>query len=73
MLATAIEDFEVILLVSREAIVSQENLSKANNGIQRRPQFVTHVGQKLTFGAVGGIGRFFSRLQIGGSLLYPLL
>lgn len=33
---------------------------------------MAHVGEKFTFGTVGRIGGFLSRLQVSGAPLYPL-
>jgi len=32
---------------------------KPDNMIQRRPEFMTHIGQKLALGEVGGFGYSF--------------
>ena len=40
-----------------------DDLRKAQNGVQRRAQFVAHIGEEFRLGAAGGFGAFARRIR----------
>ena len=65
-MVTRIFDFvELVVLLGGEAGTTQD-VRHAGDGIERCPDFVTHVGQKGAFGDVGGFGDFFGDTQVFG-------
>ena len=43
----------LLLLIERAGVFLRKQLGEAENGIERRPQFVAHTRQKLAFEPVG--------------------
>ena len=56
MRAALLNDVQAVLLHGGQGFVADENLRIAENAVERRPQFVAHVRQKLAFGRVRGVG-----------------
>ena len=42
----------------------REQLGHADDGVHRRANFVTHVGQKIAFGTIGSIRRIASLAKV---------
>ena len=58
MLAAGMDRFEIFRLLSGIIVhAATQHFSEAQDGIHRRPDFMTHVGEKGTLGLVGGFGR----------------
>ena len=56
MLAAAVDDGQVFLLLAREVGIAVHQLAESEDGIERGAQFVAHVGQEDALGLVGGFG-----------------
>ena len=48
--------------------IALHQVSDAENGIERRPDFMAHVGQEGTFGPVGLLGEIFGQGKLAGPL-----
>ena len=57
MFAGALKFPQLLLLLRRQAATADQ-MGHAGDGIQRRANFVAHVGEKSTFRHVGGFSRF---------------
>jgi hypothetical protein len=59
--AAALADVAGIVEIAVIAEIAEQpvlhDLGEADDGVERRPQFVAHVGEELGFGAVGAFGR----------------
>ena len=51
-----------LLLVGVSGAIASQDVGEAENGIQRRTQFVGHIGQEYTLGLVGYYSLVFCRL-----------
>ena len=71
MIAAAINNPHILIDFGGQLRVAPNQLSKAENRVQRRPQFVAHVGEKRAFGAIRVFGGVFGLLQ-GGFRLFAL-
>ena len=70
MLAAAVNDRNAFLRFRKEEFrVVLEELSKTDNRVQRRAEFVAHVRQKYAFGAVGVFSLFCRLSEFLGPLL----
>ena len=47
----------------------QRQLGHADDAVERRANFVAHVGQEFALGSIGGFGSFLGLLQLGFTLL----
>ena len=54
----------LLLVVGRRLRVVSKQLSEAEDGVQRRAQFVAHGGQELGLGLIGGVGLFLGEVQL---------
>ena len=65
MVARAVNFFEVgdALLVAFVLRIFQQNLAVSDDGIERRAQFVAHLGQKIGLGRTGTFGFFGRKAQ----------
>ena len=55
---------QVLPLFGRELGVQHE-IGHPDDAVHRRPNLVTHIGQELALGPVGGLGGVFGRSQVG--------
>ena len=75
MIAAAINNPHILMDFGGQPRVAPNQLSKAENRVQRRPQFVAHIGEKRAFGAIRVFGGVFGlpqggfRLFAGGNIL----
>ena len=67
--AAAVDDFQLLLLLAAQALIVSHQPGEAQNGVERRPQFVAHVGQEGALGSVGRFGGFLGLLQFTFRLL----
>src|SRR4051812_27354872 len=64
--SATVDDVQVFALLLGNIAVAQQT-REAENGIQRRAQFVAHVAQEGALGAISGIGRILSDLEFAVS------
>ncbi len=69
MVAGTIDDIEVAPVVSGDLAGIGHHLRKADHRIERRPQFVAHIGQKHALGAIGCLSIAQRDRQRSGALL----
>ena len=60
--ATAVNDSQSFPVGGVKGGVAPHELGKSQYGVERGAQLVAHVGQKDTFGAIGGFSRLFGFL-----------
>ena len=59
-----------LLAASFQFGIFQQDFAVAEHGIQRRPQFVAHLGQEVRLGTVGALGVFLGvRQHLHGALM----
>ncbi len=63
MIAAAFDGGHGMKRLLRQRSIACQHLRIAQNAIQRRAEFVAHVGEKDAFGAVGGFSGFFRVLE----------
>ncbi len=61
-LARIADGGEVLALLGAE-LALEDQFGHADDGVQRRADFVAHVGQESALGAAGGLGRLLRRAQ----------
>ena len=54
--AAATDDLQVLPVLDGKGCAALHQLDKAQNSVEGRAQFVTHIGQKLPFGSTGRFG-----------------
>ena len=63
---------QAFVLLRRQAGTSDEVRHTAD-GVQRRADFMTHVGEKCALGTVGGFCRIARQREFGSAFQHPLL
>ncbi len=64
MVSAAVDDLKVIVLLLIKKRVPTHHIGEAKDGVQGGAQFMAHVGEEHTLGAVGGLGRFLCPPQL---------
>ena len=49
--------------------IGNHHLGQPDDGVQRRAQFVAHIGQETRLGAIGRVGLFHGSFELGLALL----
>ena len=64
VLAAAVDDVQVLALLGGQGIVALHQLGEPDDGVDRRPDLVGHVGQERALGAVGRVGGLLRVLEL---------
>src|SRR6185312_10859789 len=65
--------FEMALVLDRPQHLLLDDVGEADDGIERSPQLVAHVGEEVGLGAVGRLGLVLGVRRYPGGLLGLLL
>jgi len=65
--AGGVDDAEAFALPRRGGLVRGEDLRVADDGVERRAQFVAHAGDEVALGTRGGLGGVAGEGEVGGA------
>ena len=57
------DDVDLVMVIERQILHPGQVAPETKDGIERRAQFMAHVGQEYTFRLVGGFGLIPGRLE----------